>query len=88
MRITPYKGNNVALLCNAIAIPKPNILWKKDGFPISQRKMSFIFKHNGNELFYSRAKELDAGLYTCEAGNYLGTIHRSFLVSVYGMLNC
>ena len=87
LRVTAIRGSNVTLLCSAIAIPKPMIIWKKDGFSIAQRKMSIIFKNNGNELFCPRANESDAGLYTCEAGNYLGTIHRSFLVTVYGMLN-
>ncbi|XP_062505630.1 hemicentin-1-like isoform X2 [Corticium candelabrum] len=76
---TVAKDSKVNLMCNAIAVPEPKIVWRKDGTVIAASKIT----KDGNELVLYRVNEADAGWYTCEAGNYLGTTQRSFQLTVH-----
>ena len=83
VRVTIAKGKKVTFLCNVNGVPQPKILWTKDGILIAGSKKTFL-THNGNKLVISHVNETDAGLYKCEAGNYLGSIQRSFQLLVHG----
>lgn len=80
---TVAKDSKVNLMCNAIAVPEPKIVWRKDGTVIAASKIT----KDGNELVLYRVNEADAGWYTCEAGNYLRTTQRSFQLTVHGKTN-
>ena len=82
---TIVKGDKVSLKCDAVGMPEPKIVWKKHGFRIAQNDNSFV-ELRGNELTFLHVNETDAGWYTCEAGNYLGKVQRSYQLTVHGKI--
>ncbi|XP_062505047.1 follistatin-related protein 4-like [Corticium candelabrum] len=76
------KGDKVSLKCDAVGMPEPKVVWKKHGFRVAGNDKSFV-ELSGNELIFLHVNETDTGWYTCEAGNYLGKIQRSYQLTVH-----
>ena len=80
------KGDKVHLKCDAVGMPEPKIVWKKHGFRVAGNDNTFV-QLSGNELIFLHVNETDTGWYTCEAGNYLGIIQRSYQLTVHGKIS-
>lgn len=64
-------------------IPEPHLLWYFNDSPISQSTPTLRIHGNGT-LFVESPEFEDAGLYSCEATNYLGTVVATADVKVNG----
>ena len=75
------KGESVKFVCHVMALPNPVIEWRKDG----RRFVENVSTIQGvSELSINDVNESHAGWYICEAGNYLGSIRRSYQLIVEG----
>ena len=75
------EGENVILNCSAVGVLRPSIQWYKDGRPLLNDSMTFIYE----EMFQSdnnsttstlelyRVGGDDTGNYSCQAMNEVGT---------------
>ena len=71
------KNESLTLGCNVTGFPRPTVRWEKNGQPLARFD---------NEEYHIRSanEEVDPGVYTCIAENYLGIARHSFLLQVYG----
>ncbi|GFY58933.1 fibroblast growth factor receptor-like 1, partial [Trichonephila inaurata madagascariensis] len=70
-------GATFMLQCVATGYPKPEIMWYKDGTPISNQ-----FRLGRWALKFTKTISTDAGNYTCVASNQLGKVSHSFVLEV------
>ncbi|GBL88535.1 Fibroblast growth factor receptor-like 1 [Araneus ventricosus] len=70
-------GATFMLQCVATGYPKPEIMWYKDGTPISNQ-----FRLGRWALKFTKTISTDAGNYTCVASNQLGKASHSFVLEV------
>ncbi|XP_077287306.1 hemicentin-1-like [Arctopsyche grandis] len=73
-------GEQVAFKCEVIGNPKPLVTWSKDGFPV--QFTNTIYTDDNNSLTISNTRELDAGVYSCYASNFLGYLQKNFTLLV------
>ena len=66
-------GSVARLKCDAVAIPRANISWTKDGIPVLTYKRVRIHKTTW-QLRIRKVSLSDAGTYRCIASNKLGNI--------------
>ena len=83
--------NSVTFNCQAIGEPVPNISWYFDGIMINvsdTSKYNDFNSVNGTEvtniLTILNTQSFNAGIYTCEAENFLGTDESSGILTVNG----
>ena len=81
--------NPVTLSCQAIGEPVPTIIWYFDGTMINISDTSYDSSSiNGTEvtsLFtILNVQSSNAGVYTCEAENFLGTDRSSGILTING----
>lgn len=74
-------SSTLTLNCSALGVPRPNILWYKNGIEV-EKGPGITFGDNG-VLTIERVKKDDEGLYECVAINDLGTAKTSAVVTVY-----
>uniref|UniRef100_A0A8C4RGW5 Obscurin, cytoskeletal calmodulin and titin-interacting RhoGEF b n=1 Tax=Erpetoichthys calabaricus TaxID=27687 RepID=A0A8C4RGW5_ERPCA len=62
----------------------PQILWKKDGFPISESRRHMLYEDEEENFILKilYCKQNDNGLYTCTASNLAGQTYSAVLVIV------
>ena len=65
-------GITTVLECMATGSPKPKLSWSKDGTPLTDNKRHF-FTADDQLLVIVETQPSDAGTYTCEMSNTLGT---------------
>ena len=66
-------GESAVLQCMAGGIPKPTILWLKDGRPITATERHF-FTAEDQLMIIIDTNLSDAGIYICQLNNSLGVI--------------
>jgi len=77
-------GSQASLRCDALGLPKPDIVWLKDeeSFPILSERSRYV--QLGGSLQFLSVRVEDSGMYQCVASNKAGTVRRNFTLSVYG----
>lgn len=66
-------GSTFRLQCVATGSPKPEMMWYKDGVPVSK-----VFRIGRWALKFTKAIPTDSGNYTCVAANMLGIASHSW----------
>lgn len=72
-------GSTFRFQCVATGYPKPEMMWYKDGVPVSR-----LFRIGRWALKFTKAMTTDSGNYTCVATNLLGTASHSWNLVVDG----
>ncbi|XP_051886042.1 leucine-rich repeats and immunoglobulin-like domains protein 3 isoform X2 [Pristis pectinata] len=84
---TVAKGETAVLQCIAAGSPPPKLNWTKDDSPLSVTERHFFAA--GNQLLIIVDSNLDdAGKYTCEMSNTLGTERGHIRLNVISTPNC
>ncbi|KAA0720851.1 Leucine-rich repeats and immunoglobulin-like domains protein 3 [Triplophysa tibetana] len=84
---TVVKGETAVLQCIASGSPPPRLNWTKDDSPLLVTERHF-FAAGNQLLIIVDAAEADAGTYTCEMSNPLGTERGNVRLSVLPNPNC
>lgn len=84
---TVAKGETAVLQCIAGGSPPPRLNWTKDGSPLALTERHF-FAAGTQLLIIVDSAEGDAGRYTCEMSNPLGTERGSARLGVLPAVNC
>uniref|UniRef100_A0A3Q1HFI0 Ig-like domain-containing protein n=1 Tax=Anabas testudineus TaxID=64144 RepID=A0A3Q1HFI0_ANATE len=84
---TVAKGETAVLQCIAGGSPPPRLNWTKDDSPLIVTERHFFAAAN-QLLIIVDAAEADAGKYTCEMSNALGTERGNVRLSVISNPNC
>lgn len=67
-------GEAVVLECMATGLPKPNLVWSKNGERITNQSNTRYFLTADDQLLIIRDTEQnDAGIFECEVSNSLGS---------------
>lgn len=74
-------GSTFRLQCVATGYPKPEMMWYKDGVPVSK-----VFRIGRWALKFTEALNTDSGNYTCVASNPMGTASHSWNLIVDGTI--
>lgn len=67
------------MLCRADGLPKPHVIWRKKG---SSEVLGI-----GEQFHVFNAQNIDNGLYSCAASNYLGEDTKEVTLNVQSKLN-
>ncbi|XP_066519296.1 obscurin-like protein 1a [Hoplias malabaricus] len=85
-KFTVSEGKHAKFRCYVTGKPKPEIVWKKDGEPITPGRRHLLFEDR--EGYYTLkvlyCKQNDTGLYICAASNALGNTLSAVHLSVKG----
>uniref|UniRef100_A0A8C7T8A6 Ig-like domain-containing protein n=1 Tax=Oncorhynchus mykiss TaxID=8022 RepID=A0A8C7T8A6_ONCMY len=84
---TVAKGETAVLQCIAGGSPSPRLNWTKDDSPLVVTERHF-FAAGNQLLIIVDAAEDDAGMYTCEMSNTLGTQRGNVRLAVLPNPNC
>lgn len=84
---TVAKGETAVLQCIAGGSPPPKLNWTKDDSPLVVTERHFFAAAN-QLLIIVDAAEADAGKYTCEMSNALGTERGNVRLAVISNPNC
>uniref|UniRef100_A0A8C7D2F5 Leucine-rich repeats and immunoglobulin-like domains 3 n=1 Tax=Oncorhynchus kisutch TaxID=8019 RepID=A0A8C7D2F5_ONCKI len=84
---TVAKGETAVLQCIAGGSPSPRLNWTKDDSPLVVTERHF-FAAGNQLLIIVDAAEGDAGMYTCEMSNTLGTQRGNVRLAVLPNPNC
>ncbi|XP_008314176.1 leucine-rich repeats and immunoglobulin-like domains protein 3 [Cynoglossus semilaevis] len=84
---TVAKGETAVLQCIAGGSPPPKLNWTKDDSPLVVTERHFFAAAN-QLLIIVDAAEADAGKYTCEMSNALGTERGNVRLAVISNANC
>lgn len=84
---TVVKGETAVLQCIAGGSPPPRLNWTKDDSPLLVTERHF-FAAGNQLLIIVDVAEADAGTYTCEMSNPLGTERGNVRLSVLPNPNC
>ena len=100
MNTTQIDGNNVTLVCHAIALPQHNITWMYQRMSSdvgrniissssSDANMKYLINNTVNTtsfgtLTITNLQYDDRGIYTCVAANEHGAVSASAMVNVHG----
>lgn len=87
MDCTVAKGETAVLQCIAGGSPPPRLNWTKDDSPLVVTERHFFAAAN-QLLIIVDAADADAGKYTCEMSNVLGTERGNVLLGVLPNPNC
>ena len=85
----PRFGGSFFLECTVAGIPKPTIIWTKDGIPLNEsnlKAVSVLSQLNSSRIDVSKAWAEYNGMYTCIASNDAGSVSESFLINLQGQL--
>ncbi|XP_008302028.1 vascular endothelial growth factor receptor kdr-like isoform X2 [Stegastes partitus] len=75
-------SSTLVLACYASGVPRPNIMWYKNGVPVEESPGITLGKDGA--LTIERVKKDDEGLYECVASNVEGYAKTSAVVTVLG----
>ncbi|CAF0756370.1 unnamed protein product [Rotaria sp. Silwood1] len=67
-------NHTLILLCPAIGLPEPKLLWFYNGNEIQPKKKHHFIKQNGKKFIINKIKSEDEGRYVCQATNIVGSI--------------
>lgn len=85
-KFTVTEGKHAKFRCYVTGKPKPEIVWKKDGEPLTPGRRHLMFEDR--EGYYTLkvlyCKQRDYGLYVCAASNALGNTLSAVHLSVKG----
>ncbi|KAK6031599.1 immunoglobulin I-set domain protein, partial [Ostertagia ostertagi] len=70
-------GEAAILRCEAMGVPKPSIAWMKDE-QVIKKATEDASNAQWNSLVFENVSVNDAGVYTCEAENWVGIAHKDF----------
>ena len=88
--VTTAKGSSVSFNCTVDGIPRPDVMWLKNGEVLEVDKddrLSVQEKEKTSVLTILKSQASDSGDYTCNATNVFGTTNKTSKLSVYGKLN-
>ncbi|GMS78246.1 hypothetical protein PENTCL1PPCAC_421, partial [Pristionchus entomophagus] len=78
-------GAQVTLRCKARGVPRPFIAWFFDGSEIPHLKGRFAVSADGSELTISPVSRQDDGMFSCMAGNTVGSMMAEARLTVRGV---
>lgn len=81
--LTIVKGNPASMMCFTDGTPTPNILWLKNGQPLSLGTHLTI-SNQGMILHIAVTDSDDTGRFTCIASNEAGEVSKHFTLKVLG----
>ncbi|CAF2894680.1 unnamed protein product [Rotaria sp. Silwood2] len=67
-------NHTLTLLCPAIGLPEPKLLWFYNGNEIQPNKKHYFIKQHGKKFIINKIKSEDEGRYVCQATNRVGSI--------------
>ncbi|KAK6636854.1 hypothetical protein RUM43_010518 [Polyplax serrata] len=79
--ITILEGSEYSLVCLVEGNPKPAVLWKKNGFPITNQLTDLTILDDNTLVFLQANREM-SGIYRCEASNTEGSTFTEYEISV------
>uniref|UniRef100_A0A8C9N6Y6 Hemicentin-1 n=1 Tax=Serinus canaria TaxID=9135 RepID=A0A8C9N6Y6_SERCA len=79
--LTVVVNNFISLTCEVTGFPPPDLIWLKNGKPISSNSNTFIVP-GARTLQIPRAKLSDGGEYTCTARNQAGESQKKSFLTV------
>ena len=85
---TVLEGSSVLLTCDAFGIPKPTLMWEKDGEPVSSTHITGVSSeayHRVETLTLGGVVMENSGVYTCVATNRGGDDSASAELQVIGL---
>ncbi|KAM5331532.1 hemicentin-2 [Glossophaga mutica] len=82
--LSTIEGSHALLPCAARGSPEPDIMWEKDGLPVSAAEGKFTIQPSG-ELLVKNSETQDAGTYTCTAENLVGRARRRVHLTVLAL---
>ncbi|XP_034025662.1 LOW QUALITY PROTEIN: hemicentin-1 [Thalassophryne amazonica] len=80
--VTARVGQDAVLSCEVEDEPSPTVLWRKDGFPVTQDNNKYTALSKGS-LQVHNVQLRDAGRYYCTASNQAGSDHRGMDLRVF-----
>ncbi|KAA8592798.1 hypothetical protein FQN60_018253 [Etheostoma spectabile] len=80
--VTAHVGQNAVLPCEVEGDSSTTVLWRKDGFPITQDHNKYTVSSEGS-LRVNGVKLSDAGRYYCTVSNQAGSDHRGVDLRVF-----
>ncbi|GMT08730.1 hypothetical protein PFISCL1PPCAC_27, partial [Pristionchus fissidentatus] len=78
-------GEQITLRCKARGVPRPFITWFFDGSEIPHLKGRFSVSADGSELTISHVSRQDDGIFSCMAGNAVGSMMAEARLTVRGV---
>ncbi|XP_073720235.1 obscurin isoform X41 [Misgurnus anguillicaudatus] len=81
---TVTEGKHAKLSCFVTGHPKPQIIWRKDGVNIGEGRRHVMYEDQAENFILKvlYCKQIDNGLYTCNASNMAGQTYSAVLVTV------
>ncbi|XP_053125075.1 coiled-coil domain-containing protein 141 isoform X4 [Hemicordylus capensis] len=79
---TLQEGDDLNLHCTIYGIPRPNVIWTKDGIKVAAREISIEKLGDTYYLFKRNAVLADTGKYICIATNEVGEAYCSAFIRV------
>ena len=87
-QVTAVTGARTFLRCEAQGLPSPDVVWTKDGLPLSTSPPSLgplrFRQHPVGSLDFSYVETSDAGKYKCIASNAAGSASRKIELIIHG----
>lgn len=75
------ENETVSLECEVIAVPKPTVLWFKDGNLLTSNE-EYQMTHENQLLHIDSVQQKHKGHYTCVISNSVGTVEKDFIFDV------
>ena len=84
-----FVGSELFVQCQIGGLPKPDVMWFKDGSPLVDKSPTLRIITLGTDQDISRvevdsAQQTNAGIYTCTATNAAGSASMVFMLDVNG----
>ena len=68
-------GHSLTLPCAVDGSPAPDVIWYRDGVPLSETpNLRFSVLKNNNSLYISYMRQEDSGMFQCLASNEAGDV--------------
>ncbi|CAJ1068041.1 hemicentin-1 [Xyrichtys novacula] len=80
--VTAHVGQDAVLPCEVEGDLSTTVIWRKDGFPVTQDNKKYTFLSEGS-LRVNGVKLSDAGRYYCTVSNQAGSDHRGMDLRVF-----
>uniref|UniRef100_A0A3B4XL25 Hemicentin-1-like n=1 Tax=Seriola lalandi dorsalis TaxID=1841481 RepID=A0A3B4XL25_SERLL len=79
--VTAHVGQEAVLPCEVEGDSSPTVMWRKDGFPVSQDNNKYMLSEGS--LHIHGVQLSDAGRYYCTVSNQAGSDHRGMDLRVF-----
>ena len=93
-RVTATTGGTERLICSAVGLPAPRIVWYKDGVPLVDHEEDVVVVDASDsvrathQLILRHLAPDDSGQYRCTASNDRGNVSFTYNLHVVGQQHC